>query len=92
MTILRAEAIPVSVPFEIGGPKPTFAGVPRQMDILLIRVETERSQQQNRATAMHMLRARLREAEQNRLIRQARIMGEYSAVLGERIAHFGEQA
>ena len=41
MTILRAEAIPVSVPFEIGGPKPTFAGVPRQMDILLIRIETD---------------------------------------------------
>jgi L-alanine-DL-glutamate epimerase-like enolase superfamily enzyme len=42
MSILRAEAIPVSVPFEIGGPKPTFAGVPRQMDILLIRIETDR--------------------------------------------------
>jgi D-galactarolactone cycloisomerase len=41
VTILRAEAIPVSVPFEIGGPKPTFAGVPRQMDILLIRIETD---------------------------------------------------
>lgn len=34
---------------------------------LLIRVETERSQHQNRATAMHMLRAKLMEAEQNRV-------------------------
>ena len=42
MAILRAEAIPVSVPFEIGGPKPMFAGVPRRMDILLIRIETDR--------------------------------------------------
>lgn len=33
----------------------------------------------------------LPQAEQGRLVRQARIMGEYSAVLGERIAHFGEQ-
>lgn len=34
---------------------------------LLIRVETERSQHQNRATAMHMLRAKLLEAEQDRV-------------------------
>ena len=40
MTILRAEAIPVSLPFEMGGPKPMFAGLPRQMDMLLIRIET----------------------------------------------------
>ncbi len=41
MTIIHAQAIPVSVPFEIGGPKPKFAGIPRQMDMLLIRIETD---------------------------------------------------
>ncbi len=39
MTIKKAEAIAVSLPFEIWGPKPTFAGIPRQMDILFIRLE-----------------------------------------------------
>ncbi len=41
MTIISAQAIPVSLPFEIGGPRPKFAGIPRQMDILLIRLETD---------------------------------------------------
>lgn len=40
MTIRSAQAIPVSLPFEMGGPKPLFAGIPRQMEMLLIRVET----------------------------------------------------
>jgi peptide chain release factor 1 len=34
---------------------------------ILVRVETERSQHQNRATAMSLLRARLWDAEQNRV-------------------------
>ena len=42
MTILRADAIPISLPYEIGGPKPMLAGRPRTMDILLIRVETDK--------------------------------------------------
>jgi L-alanine-DL-glutamate epimerase-like enolase superfamily enzyme len=41
MTIRSALAIPVSIPYEIGGPKPTFAGIPRRMEILFIRIETE---------------------------------------------------
>ena len=41
MTIVQAQAIPIRLPFEIGGPKPTFAGIPRMMDILLIRIETD---------------------------------------------------
>ena len=41
MTIRRAEAIPLSLPFEMGGPKPFFCGLPRQMEILLIRIETD---------------------------------------------------
>ena len=41
MTIRSVTAIPVSVPFEIGAPKPMLAGKPRQMDMLLIRVETD---------------------------------------------------
>ena len=41
MTILSAKAIPVSIPYEIGGPKPTFAGIPRRMEVLFIRVETD---------------------------------------------------
>jgi L-alanine-DL-glutamate epimerase-like enolase superfamily enzyme len=41
MTIRFAQAIPVSIPYEIGGPKPTFAGIPRKMEILFIRIETE---------------------------------------------------
>ncbi len=41
MTIVQAQAIPIRLPFEIGGPKPMFAGIPRMMDILLIRIETD---------------------------------------------------
>ena len=41
MTIRHAESIAISLPFEMGGPKPMFAGLPRQMDILLIRIETD---------------------------------------------------
>jgi len=41
MSIVRAEAIPLRLPFEMGGPKPLFAGLPRQMEMLLIRVETD---------------------------------------------------
>ena len=41
MTIRQAEAIPLSLPFEMGGPKPLFCGLPRQMEILLIRIETD---------------------------------------------------
>ncbi len=39
MSIKKAEAIAVSLPFDIGGPKPTFAGIPRRMEILFIRLE-----------------------------------------------------
>ena len=41
MTIVQAQAIPIRLPFDIGGPKPTFAGIPRQMEILFIRIETD---------------------------------------------------
>jgi len=41
MTIVQAQAIPIRLPFEIGGPIPMFAGIPRKMDILLIRIETD---------------------------------------------------
>jgi D-galactarolactone cycloisomerase len=41
MTIKSIQAIPVSVPFEIWGPKPTLAGKPRGMEMLLIRVEND---------------------------------------------------
>lgn len=41
MTIRSVEAIPLSLPFDIGGPKPIFAGKTREMEMLLIRVETE---------------------------------------------------
>ena len=44
MTIRSVQAIPVSLPFEMGGPKPLFAGIPRQMDMLLVRVETDAGQ------------------------------------------------
>ena len=40
MTIRSVEAIPLALPFEIGGPKPMLAGKPRTMDILLVRIET----------------------------------------------------
>lgn len=42
MTIRSVTAIALNLPFEIGGPKPLFAGKPRNMDILLVRVETDR--------------------------------------------------
>jgi len=41
MTIVQAQAIPIKLPYDIGGPKPTFAGIPRQMEILFIRIETD---------------------------------------------------
>ncbi len=41
MTIRAVTAIPLSMPFEIGGPKPMLAGKPREMEMLLIRVETQ---------------------------------------------------
>ena len=41
MTIVQAQAIPIRLPYDIGGPKPTFAGIPRQMEILFIRIETD---------------------------------------------------
>jgi D-galactarolactone cycloisomerase len=40
MTIRSIEAIPLVLPYEMFGPKPLFAGHPRQMEILLVRVET----------------------------------------------------
>ena len=41
MTIRSVTPIALNLPFEIGGPKPTFAGKPRSMEILLVRVETD---------------------------------------------------
>lgn len=41
MTIRSIDAIALALPFDIGGPKPTFAGKPRAMNILLVRVETD---------------------------------------------------
>lgn len=41
MTIRSIEAIPLSLPYDMFGPKPLLAGLPRQMDILLVRVETD---------------------------------------------------
>lgn len=41
MTIRAISAIPLSMPFEMGGPKPMLAGKPREMEMLLIRVETD---------------------------------------------------
>jgi hypothetical protein len=40
MTIASISAIALNLPFEIGGPKPQFAGKPRHMEMLLVRVET----------------------------------------------------
>ena len=40
MTIRCIEAIPLNLPYEIFGPKPMLGGQPRQMDMLLVRVET----------------------------------------------------
>jgi L-alanine-DL-glutamate epimerase-like enolase superfamily enzyme len=41
MTIRSIEAIPLCLPYDMFGPKPLLAGLPRQMDILLVRVETD---------------------------------------------------
>jgi L-alanine-DL-glutamate epimerase-like enolase superfamily enzyme len=41
MTIRSISAIPLTMPFDIGGPKPMLAGKPREMEMLLIRVETD---------------------------------------------------
>ena len=40
MAIKSIQPFAVQLPFEIGGPKPLFAGKPRHMDILFVRVET----------------------------------------------------
>jgi D-galactarolactone cycloisomerase len=40
MTIASISSIALNLPFEIGGPKPLFAGKPRHMEMLLVRVET----------------------------------------------------
>ncbi len=40
MTIRSVDAVAVTLPFEMGGPKPMFGGKPRQMEMLLVRVET----------------------------------------------------
>ena len=40
MTIRSVDTIALNLPFEINGPKPLFAGRPRFMEILLVRVET----------------------------------------------------
>ncbi|MCC6532239.1 MAG: hypothetical protein IT531_06810 [Burkholderiales bacterium] len=41
MTIRAITPIALDLPFEVGGPKSQFAGRPRQMVMLLVRVETE---------------------------------------------------
>jgi L-alanine-DL-glutamate epimerase-like enolase superfamily enzyme len=41
MTIRSIDTIALSLPYDIHGPKPLFAGVSRQMEILLVRVETD---------------------------------------------------
>jgi len=40
MTIKSVDTVAVSLPFEVWGPKSAFAGRPRSMDILMVRVET----------------------------------------------------
>ena len=42
MTIRSITPIALDLPFEVGGPKSQFAGRPRQMAMLLVRVETAR--------------------------------------------------
>ena len=37
MTIRSVGTIALSLPFDVGGPKPLFAGKPRLMEILLVR-------------------------------------------------------
>lgn len=41
MTIRSITPIALDLPFEVGGPKSQFAGRPRQMAMLLVRVETD---------------------------------------------------
>lgn len=41
MTIKSIDTIALDLPYEIHGPRPLFAGASRNMDILLVRVETE---------------------------------------------------
>ena len=41
MTIKSITPVALNLPFEVGGPKPLFAGKPRSMEILLVRVETD---------------------------------------------------
>ncbi len=41
MTIKSITPIALNLPFEVNGPKPLFAGKPRNMEILLVRVETD---------------------------------------------------
>jgi L-alanine-DL-glutamate epimerase-like enolase superfamily enzyme len=41
MTIRSVSAIPLTLPFNIWGPPPMLAGKPRQMEMLLVRVETD---------------------------------------------------
>ena len=41
MTIRKIDTYALSLPFEIYGPRPKFAGLDRSMEILLIRVETD---------------------------------------------------
>lgn len=42
MTIRAIETILLDLPYDIWGPKPTFAGKPRKRELLLVRVETDR--------------------------------------------------
>ena len=41
MAIKSITPIALNLPFEVGGPKPLFAGRPRNMEMLLVRVETD---------------------------------------------------
>lgn len=41
MTIKSVTPIALNLPFDVGGPKPLFAGKPRNMEMLLLRVETD---------------------------------------------------
>jgi L-alanine-DL-glutamate epimerase-like enolase superfamily enzyme len=41
MAIKSITPVALNLPFEVGGPKPLFAGKPRNMEMLLVRVETD---------------------------------------------------
>jgi len=41
MTIQSIETVLLDLPYEIGGPKPLFAGKPRKRVMLLLRVKTD---------------------------------------------------